>query len=205
MYKKLAAIVGVLLVLCSTTAWAQKEATAQMNIASKDIATAPGSVRQSQGISAGSGLILAEPIWKRLPDLRVTQVTPGTPSFEEDGSANVPLTVTIKNFGRSTATRFKISVDVQVDGEPRYVKPFTVPGQSDIWYPWQNGLASGEEVTFNGNLVISNPSGDSLIGKWVTISTMVDSISGDEFIPEWGRVTESNEENNELEVRIQLA
>lgn len=39
----------------------------------------------------------------RLPDLIVTEVVPGTPSFEEDGRvANLPLKVTIKNQGGAT-------------------------------------------------------------------------------------------------------
>jgi hypothetical protein len=139
-----------------------------------------------------------------MPDLRVTQVIPGTPSFEGRSVANVPLTVTIKNFGASTKERFKISVDAQVDGEPRYVRPFTVPRQSNMWYPWQNGLVSGAEVTFTGNLQIGIPSGDSLSGKSAFIYAIVDSISGDEFVPDWGRVMESNEENNEMMAEIQL-
>ncbi|HWQ18525.1 MAG TPA: hypothetical protein VN455_02030 [Methanotrichaceae archaeon] len=204
MYRKLAAIAGVLLILCSAVALAQKEATAQTSTLSRDIATASSSVKQPQGISANSGIVQAEPLWKRLPDLRVTQVNPGTPTFDGDGSARIPLTVTIKNFGRSTDTRFKISTDAQVDGSQRYVRAFTVPGQSDIWYPWQNGLAGGAEATFTGNLIIRSSPGESLAGKGVAISTMVDSISGDEFIPESGRVMESNEENNVLDARVQL-
>lgn len=198
MYKKLVFVVGVLLILCSATALAQREATTQMSAISKDIASASVSMKQPQSIYSENFVL------KRLPDLRVTQVIPGTPSFESGSVVNVPLTVTIKNFGASTKESFKISVDAQVDGGPRYVKPFTVPRQSDMWYPWQNGLAGGAEVTFTGNLQIGTPSGDSLSGKSAIIYVIVDSISGDEFIADSGRVMESNEENNEKMAEIQL-
>jgi hypothetical protein len=153
-----------------------------------------------------SGIIgTATPV-SRLPDLRVTQVTAGTPTFEEDGSvANVPLTVTVKNFGGATDKAFKTSVDVIVGSGQRYVRPFTVPGQSEMWYPWQSGLGSGEEVTFSGNLQIGIPSGDSLYGQSATIIALADSCSGDEFMPSYCRVEESLENNNENEAVIQLA
>jgi hypothetical protein len=142
----------------------------------------------------------------RLPDLKVTQITAGTPSFEEDGAvANVPLTVTIKNFGGATSEMFKTSVDVIVGDGMRYVRPFTVPGQSDTWYPWQSGLGEGEEATFTGTLMIGVPSGESLYGQKATIIAKVDSCSGDEFTPEYCRVEESDETNNENEASVQLS
>lgn len=139
----------------------------------------------------------------RLPDLRVTRITAGTPTFEENGrEANVPLMVTIKNFGGDTTNRFKISTDVIVGDGGRFVKPFTV--SEDIWYPWQNGLGAGEEATFSGNLYIGHPSGPSLYGQSAIIIAMVDSCSGDEFMPDYCRVQESDETNNEKEITIEL-
>ncbi len=189
MNKKIFAIVGVILILCSAATLAQKEATIQKSAISSAISkeTASASSRVQQAIQSGNWNMQAGSIWKRLPDLTVTQVLPGSPSFEGSSIANVPLTVTIKNLGASTKERFKISVDVQVDDNPRFVRPFTVPGQ-DIWYPWQTGLASGAEATFTGNLLIGTPSGESLSGKTAKITAMVDSISGDEFISASGSV-----------------
>ena len=140
----------------------------------------------------------------RLPDLRVTKITADTPTFENDGSvANLPLKVTVKNFGGSTDENFKTSVDVAVGSGQRFVRPFTVTGQRDIWYPWQSGLGIGEEVTFSGNLQIGLPGGDSLYGQSVTIIALADSCSGDEFMPSYCRVEESLENNNENEITIQ--
>jgi len=141
----------------------------------------------------------------RLPDLRVTQITAGNPTFEEDGSvANVPLTVTVKNFGGATDQEFKTSVDVIVGSGQRFVRPFTVAGQPDMWYPRKSGLGSGQEVTFSGNLQIGIPGGDSLYGQSARIIAMADSCSGDEFMPDYCRVEESQENNNDKEISIQL-
>jgi hypothetical protein len=141
-----------------------------------------------------------------LPDLRVTQVTAGTPEIEDNGrEADVPLTVTIKNFGGSTSSEFKISTDVKVGDDGTFVKPFTVPGQGDIWYPRQNGLGAGEEATFSGSLYVGNPSGSSLYGQKAIITAKVDSCSGDEFMPEYCRVKESNEANNERQTSIEFS
>jgi hypothetical protein len=93
---------------------------------------------------------------------------------------------------------------VIVGSGQRFVRPFTVAGQSDIWYPWQSGLGSGEEVTFSGNLQIGVPGGDSLYGQSATIIALADSCSGDEFMPDYCRVEESLENNNDNQITVQL-
>jgi hypothetical protein len=157
-------------------------------------------------LTVPSGVIGTATLAPRLPDLRVTQITADTPTFEDDGSvANLPLKVTVKNFGGPTDENFKTSVDVVVGSGQRFVRPFTVTGQRDIWYPWQSGLGSGEEVTFSGNLQIGVPGGDSLYGQSATIIALADSCSGDEFMPSYCRVEESIENNNENEITTQLS
>jgi len=131
-----------------------------------------------------------------LPDLTVTAAATGTPSFISSSEANLPLTVTIRNAGDSTGTRFKMSVDV-IDSSGRFVKPFTVPGQTDRWYPWKTGLARGSSYSFRGTLYIGIEGGPSLHGQTITLIPRVDSCSGDEFMPDYCRVRESNEANNE--------
>lgn len=131
-----------------------------------------------------------------LPDLTVTGVATGAPSFIDPSEANLPLTVTIQNIGDAIGTRFKLSVDV-IDSSGRFVKPFTAPGQSDRWYPWKTGLARGESYSFRGTLYVGKPGGPSLHGQRITIIPRVDSCSGDEFMPDYCRVRESNEANNE--------
>jgi len=130
-----------------------------------------------------------------LPDVVVTAIATGAPSFINASEANVPLTVTIMNIGDATSTRFKLSVDV-IDSSGKYVKPFTVPGQSDRWYPRKTGLARGESYSFRGTLYIGIPRGPSLHGQRITIIPYVDSCSGEEFMPDYCKIRESNERNN---------
>lgn len=138
-----------------------------------------------------------------LPDLTVTSVATGTPSFISPSEANLPLTVTIRNAGDNTGTRFKLSVDV-IDSSGRFVKPFTIPASSDRWYPWKTGLARGASYSFRGTLYIGMSGGASLHGQGITIIPRVDSCSGDEFMPDYCRVRESNEANNEYTRSVTL-
>jgi hypothetical protein len=130
-----------------------------------------------------------------LPDLVVTGIATGTPSFISPSEANLPLTVTIMNNGDATGTRFKLSVDV-IDSSGKLVKPFTVTSSGDRWYPWKVGLGRGDSYSFRGALYIGIPRGPSLHGQRITIIPYVDSCSGDEFMGTDCRVRESNERNN---------
>jgi hypothetical protein len=157
-----------------------------------------------------SGIVTIQPglIQKSLaPDLVVVEVVPGIPVYGDSSSeASLPLKVTVKNQGAATSESFKISVDV-TSAEGRYVRPFTVPGQADIWYPRQDGLGAGESATFEGTLYLGLPGGPSLAGQTLILDVMVDSCSGDEFQPEYCRVQESYETNNNMQstVRMPLA
>jgi hypothetical protein len=135
-----------------------------------------------------------------LPDVVVTGIAVGSPSFISPSEANLPLTVTIMNQGDATATRFKLSVEV-VDSSGKFVKPFTVPSSGDRWYPWKTGLARGATYSFRGTLYIGIPRGPSLHGQRITIIPYVDSCSGDEFMPDYCRIRESNERNNNTNQR----
>lgn len=157
-----------------------------------------------------SGIVTIQPglVQKSLaPDLVVVEVVPGTPVYGNSSSeASLPLEVTIKNQGAATSESFKISVDV-TSADGRYVRPFTVPGQTDTWYPRQDGLGAGESATFDGTLYLGVPGGPSLAGQTLTLDVTVDSCSGDEFQPDYCRVQESDETNNNMQstVRMPLA
>jgi hypothetical protein len=138
-----------------------------------------------------------------LPDLKVIDVSTGEPSFINASEAVLPLTVTIKNTGGPTATRFKLSVDV-IDSAGKLVKAFRCPGQEDRWYPWKTGLARDAKYTFRGSLYIGKPGGPSLHGQTITLIPRVDSSSGDEFVADYGRVQESDEGNNESRIMVRL-
>lgn len=128
------------------------------------------------------------------PDLVVTTMeTTGNPTVNLEGSAVVPIRVVIENQGDAAADIFKVSTAYNGTGGP-YAVAFTVAGQSSMWYPYTSEpLAAGDDVTFSGNLTFIS----SVHGVTVSITAMADSCSGDEFMPDYCRVEESNEDNNE--------
>lgn len=114
-----------------------------------------------------------------------------------NNSAEVPIRVVIKNQGNAAAEKFKVSTEYTggtIDPARNFVVAFTVPGHSSIWYPATSAsLAAGDEVAFRGKLIF-NPSER---GVTVSLKATADSCSGDEFMPDYCRVEESNEGDNE--------
>ena len=134
-------------------------------------------------------------------DLVIMGIATDDPIFPEGGTmAHVPLTVTVANLGAEPAPTFKISVGVLSEDDRRYAIPFSVPDQEDMWYPRLEGLASQDEISVSGELNFDFR--DQLYGDMPTILIKVDSCLGDEFMPEYCRVMECNEENNEMEIRL---
>lgn len=131
------------------------------------------------------------------PDLVVTtlEIT-GPATVNPENSVEVPIRAVIKNQGNAEAGIFKISTDYTggaIDPGRTFTVAFTVPGQSSIWYPaTSTSLAAGNEVTFAGKVTF-NPSEH---GVAVSLKATADSCSGDEFMPDYCRVKESNEGNN---------
>ncbi len=133
------------------------------------------------------------------PDLVVTSLrTTGLGSVDENYFIQ-PIEVVVQNQGSLPAEPFKVSVDYQVEGQPSYVVAFTADETSDVnadsvWYPFtKDDLAPGAEVTFTGELTFHRDSLTDDISLWA----IADSISGDEFMPDYGRVEESIEINNQ--------
>ncbi len=127
-----------------------------------------------------------------LPDLVVTEFkTNGSPFFREvDKVTVVPVSVTIKNIGNADAGIFKVSLEY-AGTQGTFVVAFQVEGQTNMWYPYTNkSLKPGEEISFEGNALFNRR------GETVSLKAWADSCSGDEFMPEYCRVEESNENNN---------
>lgn len=131
------------------------------------------------------------------PDLVVTSITATGPAVRNaQGKYELPIRVVVKNQGNANAGKFKVSVNhscVSGDcpsyyGSNSFVLAFSVPGQS-TWYPFVNSLNAGQSRTLNGKLTFSNQ------GTY-RIQGIVDSGSGDEFMPDYIRVKESDEGNN---------
>jgi hypothetical protein len=126
------------------------------------------------------------------PDLVAKLTVTGNPTVNAKGSVEVPIRVSIRNQGRTSAGIFKTAVEYK-GPKGGDVVAFTVPGQSSIWYPMTNGpLAAGATVTFSGKVTFI----PSVRGVKVDLRATADSCSGDEFKPDYCRVDESNEGNN---------
>jgi len=109
------------------------------------------------------------------------------------GDFEVPFQVVVKNQGSLPASIFKVSVSY-TGPDGTFVAPFTVPGQKDNWYPYTSApLAAGASVTFEGKVILSA----RLQGSTVSLRALADSCAGEERMPKYCRVEESDEGNNE--------
>ncbi len=132
------------------------------------------------------------------PDLVVTTLeTTGPPTVNAENSVEVPIRVVVKNQGNAAADIFKVATEYTggaIDPSSTFVVAFTVPGQSDIWYPHTSGSrAAGSTVTFAGKVTFNSAEH----GVTVSLKATADSCSGDEFMPAYCRVDESDEGNNQ--------
>ncbi|WP_255334533.1 BACON domain-containing protein [Methanosarcina sp. KYL-1] len=106
---------------------------------------------------------------------------------------NVPITVVVRNQGDEAADIFKVEAMYAMYDETHTVA-FRVPGESNTRYPYTDAtLGPGEEVFFEGEVLFS----DSLSGETVYLTAIADSCIEDEFVPDYCRVEESDEDNNE--------
>ncbi len=153
-------------------------------------------------IGLGIMLVGCPPVFG--PDLQITQFEVGDPPVLPNlhGFYEVPVTMVVENTGGRAADEFKSAVYYTTEEGQTFVAAFTVEGQTDIWYPRTDGpLAAGAEVTFEGYVSLPH----DLAGSTVVLQGEADSASGDESIPEYGRVRETNEDNNlsdEVEVSL---
>lgn len=129
------------------------------------------------------------------PDLVITtfQVT-GVGGVDIDGNRRIPVRVVVENQGGTPADVFKVAVE-STASNGTFLRPFDVPGQTSMWYPYTSGpLAAGNEVVFIGEVVLTNWA--SLSGETITLTATADSCAADEFMPVYCRVDESDETNN---------
>jgi hypothetical protein len=117
----------------------------------------------------------------------------GNGAVNAAGNVELPIRVVVSNEGNAAAAIFKVSAHYTTL-RGTFVAPFTVPAQSSFWYPFTNApLAAGAEAAFEGRLTLPA----ALEGTAVSLKVLADSCSGDEFMPDYCRVEESDEDNNE--------
>lgn len=126
------------------------------------------------------------------PDLVITSfVATGEPVVNDAEDVEVPVTVVVKNEGNASAAIFKVAV-YYTQGASTFVMPFTVEGQGNMWYPFTpSTLAPNASVTFDGIITFT-----TVRDATVSVEAEADSDSGDEFLPDYVRVQESDETNN---------
>jgi hypothetical protein len=133
------------------------------------------------------------------PDLRITEVQAGEPTFRDGGrEAAVPLTVTVKNFGISSAENFEVGITALYPGQRSEVEAtFSPPGKV-------GGLDGGEEVELRGTLTLADPDKTSLYGQKISIKAHADSCFGFKAMPGYCRVEEDDETNNDMAIVLKL-
>lgn len=186
MYKKMAAIVVVLLILCSATAWAQQK-TVRTDTASK----------MTTGASASSMYA------KALPDLTVTSARITSAPFQIGPNVLVPLQIKIKNIGSTDVIEdFFVSsyggdTDDNVQGYWMGGSGVVVEQDSIV----VSGLAAGAEKTINCYLMLAPIRSQPSSGEyWVDVE--VDGTGDPDFA---GNVIESDENNNVLKANYPWA
>jgi len=144
------------------------------------------------------------------PDLIIEAIRTGAITRVED-RVEIPYSVRVYNKGGSPAGIFKVAVrykfmllptvlDDKVTAEG--VVPFTVPGQHSAKFPFTSGpLAAGSDVTFTGNLSFPTFYDKSFDEETpdarIIFEAYADSTAGDgTSVPDYGRVVESDENNN---------
>jgi hypothetical protein len=131
------------------------------------------------------------------PDLVVTDFNRiGPVTVRADGFQEVPVRVVIENQGNGTAGKFRVSARY-ITSQGDFMRPFTVVGQSNMWRPTtMASMFPGETVALEGKL-LGYP---STSGVTVDFYIKADSCDSDEFMPNYCRVNESNETNNDSDV-----
>lgn len=116
----------------------------------------------------------------------------GPPTVNASNSVELPVEVVVANVGNADAATSKVCTRY-TGSQGNFVVAFTVPGQANFWYPFTaDPLAAGTTETFSGILTFH----PAVHGQTVSITARADCCDGDEFVPAYCRVNESDEGNN---------
>jgi hypothetical protein len=142
-------------------------------------------------VTPGPGLRADGP--RFLADLVVTDFRITGSAVSTRAGIEIPVRVEVTNRGDGSAAVFK--VEIQYSGRARdfLSATFTVPGQESAAQPFTwTALARTRSAAFIGRVII--PAFER--GATITIRALADSCAGEEFMPDYCRVQESNESNN---------
>lgn len=146
------------------------------------------------GLAQVGSLVGCSVSGKGRPDLVVVAFeTRGAVTLDKENRAVVPVHVAVKNQGGAEAGVFKIAIMYTSADGPRYAS-FVVNGQKDPRYVQTRGiLKPGAEFVFDGTVVFHA----SEQGMIVPMYAVADSCNGEQDMPSYCRVDESNETNNQ--------
>jgi hypothetical protein len=128
-----------------------------------------------------------------IPDMIASLRTTGAPAVV-NGSVELPVTVQVKNQGYGQFGKFKVSVEFKRVGfNDSFVVAFDVPGQNNDWYPMViDPIGHEQSATFAGRLTFD----PAVRGERIVLRAIADSCAGDNGMPDFCRIRESDERNN---------
>lgn len=116
----------------------------------------------------------------------------GTPAVA-GATIDVPIQVDVTNRGTETAQLFKVAMELASRGGSPQQVAFAVEGERDPQYPFTRvPLRAGATAAIRGRIRVPL----SHRGTTVTFRAVADSCAGEEFMPDYCRVRETNEANN---------
>ncbi len=134
-----------------------------------------------------------------LPDLRLRQFLlygePVEATVNRDGKTvrllKQDFRLTVENVGRAPAASHRIQINYAVPGVNNY-RLFMMVGRASWFLEIQGDIDPGHSRTINGDVFYE----DSFRGTRGEVYALVD-VRDEEFMPDYGRVRESDEANNE--------
>lgn len=137
-----------------------------------------------------------------LPDLVASLRQTGEPINADNVFLLIPIRFDVDNIGGQTAGLFKVSAAFFGPSGRRSAALAEFDG-SDSFYVWVDSLAPGGRISLEGWVRIDSPEG--LFGEGIDLFVVADSNTGDEFLPDYARVEESDEGNNTADaIRVTL-
>lgn len=138
------------------------------------------------------------------PDLTITDfsVYPPRAGIVEP-SPGLPVRISIRNSGGNISTSFKVSFTALYPGQTKPLPvPFNVPGLRGQKSGWIKSLRAGGKMTLAGFLKIEPLRETTVTRQEIAITAIVDSCLGEPDMPKHCRVEESDEENNQMTIKI---
>ena len=125
------------------------------------------------------------------PDLEIVLVK--CPNVAEQTQYGMPIEMLIANKGTKASSRFKVSAE-HIQSASRYTIQLNNQKGDNSWYIWHD--APIQATTKTERLTAYMDWNKQLSGPQEFVIT-VDSCIGDELMPNYCRVEESNEKNND--------